>query len=118
MIGNFAVTFMGPSAMSKLGTATLEPNGIRGQAVLPGATRTDIWARSGKDVDAFPPEIVVDVEDLVDAALVGFDAGETVTIPPLANEGLWLAMTQARLAIQPPMSRREVAERYRVPARL
>ena len=96
--------------------AKLEPQGVRVQAVLPGATRTEIWARSGKDVDAFPPEVVMDVDDLVDAALVGFDAGETVTIPPLADEGLWQTMTKARLAIQPHMSRREVAARYRVPA--
>jgi short-subunit dehydrogenase len=96
--------------------ASLEPKGVRVQAVLPGATRTEIWARSGKDIDAFPPEFVMDVDDLVDAALAGFDAGETVTIPPLADEGLWLAMTQARRALQPHMSRREVAPRYRVPA--
>lgn len=97
--------------------AKLEPKGIRVQAVLPGATRTEIWARSGKDVDAFPPEVVMDVDDLVDAALVGFDKGEMVTIPPLADEGLWRTMTDARRAIQPHMSRREVASRYRVPAR-
>jgi short-subunit dehydrogenase len=96
--------------------AVLEPKGVRIQAVLPGATRTEIWARSGKDVDAFPPEFVMDVDDLVDGALVGFDAGETVTIPPLADEGLWSAMTHARKAIQPNMSRREVAPRYRFPA--
>ncbi len=96
--------------------AVLEPKGVRIQAVLPGATRTEIWARSGKDIDAFPPEIVMDVGDLVDAALVGFDIGETVTIPPLADEGLWRSMTQARTAIQPQMSRREVAPRYRHPA--
>ena len=96
--------------------AVLEPKAVRVQAVLPGATRTEIWARSGKDVDAFPPEFVMNVDDLVDAALVGFDAGETVTIPPLADEGLWKAMTQARHAIQPNMSRRDVASRYRLPA--
>jgi short-subunit dehydrogenase len=98
--------------------AKLEPKGVRIQAVLPGATRTEIWARSGKDVDAFPPEVVMDVDDLVDAALVGFDAGETVTIPPLADEELWQTMTKARFAIQPHMSRREVAVRYRVPAQV
>jgi len=96
----------------------LEPEGVRIQAVLPGATRTEIWARSGKDIDAFPPEMVMEVDDLVDAALIGFDAGETVTMPPLADEQLWRTMTQARLAIQPHMSRREVAARYRVPAQV
>lgn len=90
--------------------------GVRVQAVLPGATRTEIWARSGKDVDAFPPEIVMDPADLVDAALVGFDRGETVTIPPLADEALWNAMQAARAAMAPALSRREPALRYRTPA--
>lgn len=87
--------------------------GVRIQAVLPGATRTEIWARSGKDIDAFPAEWVMDVDDLVDAALVGFDRGETVTIPPLADESLWQAMQDARLAMGSQLSRREIAPRYR-----
>uniref|UniRef100_UPI0035C9F72B SDR family NAD(P)-dependent oxidoreductase n=1 Tax=uncultured Sphingomonas sp. TaxID=158754 RepID=UPI0035C9F72B len=94
----------------------LEPKGVRVQAVLPGATRTEIWERSGKDIDAFPAEMVMEVDDLVDAALAGFDAGETVTIPPLADEGLWNTLNQARLAMGPHLSRRDVAARYRAPA--
>jgi short-subunit dehydrogenase len=90
--------------------------GIRVQAVLPGATRTEIWARSGKDVDAFPAEWVMDAGDLVDAALLGFDRGETVTIPPLADEGKWQVMQEARLGMASELSRRDVAPRYRVGA--
>ncbi|WP_404712329.1 SDR family NAD(P)-dependent oxidoreductase [Sphingomonas sp. MMS24-J13] len=90
-----------------------EPEGVRVQVVLPGATRTEIWERSGKDVDALPVDWVMEVDDLVDAALVGFDRGETVTIPPLADEGQWEALQAARLAMGPGLSRREVAERYR-----
>lgn len=93
--------------------AVLEPQGVRVQAVLPGATRTEIWERAGQDVDSFPAEIVMAVDDLVDAALVGFDAGETVTIPPLADDGQWLAFTAARLTMAPNLSRRDVAARYR-----
>ncbi len=98
--------------------AQLSDKGVHVQAVLPGATRTEIWARSGKDVDSLPPEIVMDVDDLVDAALLGLDRGETVTIPPLADEDQWIAFTAARLAMGPNLSRREVAPRYRalVPA--
>lgn len=90
--------------------------GIRVQAVLPGATRTEIWARSGKDIDSFPAEWVMDASDLVDAALLGFDRGETVTIPPLADEAKWHAMQEARLAMASELSRRDVAPRYRVSA--
>jgi short-subunit dehydrogenase len=91
----------------------LQDKGVYVQAVLPGATRTEIWERSGKDVDSFPPEMVMAVDDLVDASLVGFDRRETVTIPPLPDEGQWTALTAARQATGPNLSRRDVAERYR-----
>jgi short-subunit dehydrogenase len=48
--------------------AQLSDKGIYTQAVLPGATRTEIWERSGKDVDALPDDFVMEVGDLVDAA--------------------------------------------------
>ena len=86
---------------------SLREQGVVVQAVLPGATRTEIWERSGKDIDAFPAEMVMDAGDLVDAALLGLDRGEDVTIPPLADAGA------ARLAMGPGLSRRDVAERYR-----
>jgi len=93
----------------------VEKKGVRVQAVLPGATRTEIWERSGKDIDAFPAEMVMEAGDLVDAALLGFDRGETVTIPPLADEDQWTGFLQARLAMGPGLSRRDVAPRYREP---
>ncbi|UIJ46403.1 SDR family oxidoreductase [Sphingomonas cannabina] len=91
----------------------LKDQGVYVQAVLPGATRTEIWERSGKDVDSFPPDFVMDVHDLVDAALIGFDRREGVTIPPLADETDWTVMNDARLAMQSRLSRSEVAPRYR-----
>jgi uncharacterized protein len=91
----------------------VKDRGVRVQAVLPGATRTEIWQRSGKDPDSLLPGKVMDVEDLVDAALVGLDKGEVVTIPPLADEGLWIAYNEARLAMAPHLSDRQVADRYR-----
>ena len=89
--------------------------GVHVQAVLPGATRTEIWERSGKDVDALMPGMVMDVNNLVDAALAGLDKGEIVTIPPLADEALWTAYDNARHALFPHLSRAEIAARYRAP---
>jgi short-subunit dehydrogenase len=91
-------------------------SGIRIQAVLPGATRTEIWERSGKDVNAMPAEWVMEADDLVDAALVGFDRGETVTIPPLHDLADWTAMQAARQSLGTQLSRRKVAPRYRAQA--
>ncbi len=91
---------------------TLSEAGVRVQAVLPGATRTDIWSKSGKDVDAMMPGLVMETGDLVDAALTGLDRGEVVTIPPLADEALWVAYDSARRALAPNLSRAQVADRY------
>jgi short-subunit dehydrogenase len=51
------------------------------QAVLPAATRTEIWDHAGVDINTLRG--VMEVGELVDAALVGFDRRELVTIPPL-----------------------------------
>jgi hypothetical protein len=58
--------------------------------------------------------IVMSTEDLVDAALVGFDRGETVSIPSLHQEEAWIAFETARQAMAGQLSSREPATRYRV----
>ncbi|WGD32231.1 SDR family oxidoreductase [Ancylobacter sp. WKF20] len=93
--------------------AEFGPKGVYVQAVLPAATRTDIWAKAGADIDQIPN--VMEVDDLVTAALVGFDRREPVTIPPLADAGLWDALENAR-AIFPSGLGGAPAERYRAPA--
>jgi short-subunit dehydrogenase len=94
----------------------LKSAGVRVQAVLPGATRTELWERSGKDADAMMPGLVMTAGDLVDAALLGLDRGEVVTIPPLADETLYETYLAARLALAPHLSRQQVAPRYRAAA--
>ena len=91
--------------------AELGPKGVYVQAVLPAATRTEIWERAGKDVDKLPA--VMEVDELVDAALAGFDRRETVTIPPLPDERQWTAFDSARKAMIPNFSQAHAAERYR-----
>ncbi|ACI50778.1 short-chain dehydrogenase/reductase SDR [Gluconacetobacter diazotrophicus PA1 5] len=91
----------------------LGPKGVYVQALLPAVTRTEVWERSGVDIGMFPPQVVMDVYDLVDAALVGFDRREDVTIPPLADEVQWKAYDEARLALQPGFQNGTPALRYR-----
>lgn len=92
----------------------LGPRGVYVQAVLPAATRTEIWERSGRDVNQLSG--VMDVSELVDAALVGFDRRETVTIPSLPDVGQWTAFEAARQAMLPNFRNEHAAERYRQPA--
>jgi uncharacterized protein len=92
----------------------LAPQGVQVQAVLPGATATDFWATGGLPVEHLPSAIVMRAEDLVDAALVGFDRGEAVTIPSLHQVEEWDAYEAARQAMAAHLSTDRPAARYRV----
>jgi len=89
----------------------LAPKGVYVQAVLPAGTRTEIWGRAGIDVNALPE--LMEVGELVDAALVGFDRRELVTIPPLHDASRWTALDAARQALISDIRQAHVAERYR-----
>jgi short-subunit dehydrogenase len=89
----------------------LAPKGVYVQAVLPAATRTEIWERAGVDVDTLPE--VMEVDELVDAALVGFDRRELVPIPPLHVAGRWDALDDARRGLMSDIRQAHAAERYR-----
>jgi short-subunit dehydrogenase len=90
----------------------LAGTGVGIQVVLPGATATDFWRKSGKPVEQLPKQIVMSAEDMVDAALAGLDQGEFVTIPALADAGQWQTYEAARQAMAPNLSRAEPAARY------
>ena len=88
----------------------LGPKGVYVQAVLPAATATELWGRAGADEASLPP--MMDVGAMVDAALVGFDAREGVTIPPLHDGDLWQAFQGARQAMLPGFGEIHPAPRY------
>lgn len=90
----------------------LAPHCVRVQAVLPGATRTELWAKGGIDIDTLPQEVVMETGDMVDAALAGLDQGERVTIPALPDTADWTTFKTARAALLPNLSHRLPAERY------
>jgi short-subunit dehydrogenase len=92
----------------------LTPKGVYVQAVLPAATRTEIWERAGYDINALSE--IMDVGDLVDAALVGFDRREPVTIPPLHDGARWDALQAARQGLLAEIRQSAVAERYQTQA--
>lgn len=87
--------------------------GVQVQAVLPGITRTEIWERSGMDESALPPSMIMEVGEMVDAALAGFDQGELVTIPSLPEAADWQALVDARGKLGPNLSHSRAAARYK-----
>ncbi|GFE75065.1 SDR family oxidoreductase [Novosphingobium sp. TCA1] len=90
----------------------LGARGVRVQAVLPGITRTPIWTE--EQLAGLPAEMVMDVEDMVDAALSGLDLGETITIPALPDNADLDTYLKARGALRPNLSRNRPAPRYAV----
>lgn len=89
----------------------LSPHGVYVQAVLPAATRTEIWERAGIDINTLPE--VMEVGELVDAAMVGFDRHELVTIPPLHVAERWDTLDAARQGLLSDLRQAHAAQRYR-----
>jgi short-subunit dehydrogenase len=89
--------------------------GVQVQAVLPGATASEFWDRAGiGGHQNLPEQIVMSSEEMVDASLAGFDAGELVTIPSLPNVADWEKFNAARVALGPNLSKKHAAARYEV----
>jgi len=90
----------------------LAAKGIRIQAVLPGATATEFWDIGGLPISNLPPQMVMTVDDLVDAALAGLDLGEKVTIPSLQDKAEWDAFESKRRDMSGRLSATKPAARY------
>jgi hypothetical protein len=91
----------------------LADKGVRVQAVLPGATATDLWALAGLPYQNLPKEIVMSPDDMVDAALAGLDQGELVTIPSLPDADQWTRWEAGRRALAQQFGHSAPAARYR-----
>lgn len=90
--------------------------GVRFQAVLPGPTDTEMWARGQVPESVVPRSMIMNPEDLVAAALVGLDRGEVLTLPTVADESVWAAYEAARQGLRTSLAAGQPAPRYRQPA--
>src|SRR5215813_6280419 len=86
---------------------------IRVQVVLPGATATGFWDIAGTPLQQIRRELVMNADEMVDAALAGFDQGEFITIPSLPDIADWEAYEAARQKLIPNLSLSSSAARYR-----
>lgn len=90
----------------------LADKGVQVQAVLPGATATEFWQTGGLPLESLDKAIVMSADDMVDAALTGFDRRELVTIPSLHAVEKWEAYETARGAMSTLLSSNVPAPRY------
>ena len=86
--------------------------GIRIQTVVPCATATDFWELSATPLDGLPAEVVMNADDMVEAAIAGFELGEIITIPSLPDVADWETYEAARQNLIPKLSLSSPAGRY------
>jgi short-subunit dehydrogenase len=90
----------------------LADKGLRVQAVLPGPTVTEFWGIAGLDHSNLPGDWLMRAEDLVDAALAGFDQGEVVTIPSLQDGEEWARYDALRREMSQRLAHSKPGARY------
>ncbi|QXI29280.1 SDR family NAD(P)-dependent oxidoreductase [Pseudomonas vanderleydeniana] len=90
----------------------LSAQGIKVQAVLPGATATDFWQIGGLPVENLDPGIVMSAADLVDGALQDFDREVLVSIPSLHDLRPFEQYEASRQALFGQLSSNRLAPRY------
>jgi short-subunit dehydrogenase len=86
---------------------------VRLQLVLPASTATEIWDLGGIPLASLNQASVMSAEDLVDAALAGFDKGESITLPSVADASLWDKFDEARSTLFVGSQSGQPAPRYR-----
>lgn len=77
----------------------LAGTGVRVQVVLPAGVATEFYDQAGIPLSAFDPAAVMTTENMVDAALAGFDQGEAVTLPSVHDSSLWDTYDAARTVL-------------------
>jgi short-subunit dehydrogenase len=92
----------------------LANTGVKVQLVNPATTATEIWDNSGIPLSALNKDSVMSAENLVDAALAGFDKGEKVTWPSVADASLWDKYDEARSTLFAASQTGKPAPRYNV----
>jgi short-subunit dehydrogenase len=92
----------------------LAKTGVRVQVVLPASTATEIWNEKSLPLSALSPETVMTTENMVDAALAGFDKGEAITLPSVADASLWDKYDAARSTLFAATQTGKPAPRYQV----
>jgi short-subunit dehydrogenase len=82
------------------------------QLLIPGVVDTEFHAVAGATLANYPPQIVMQAEDLVSASLRALELGEPVCVPSLPELRDWEAYVEAERGLQQNVSRDRPAERY------
>lgn len=86
--------------------------GVRVQLLIPGVIDTPFHPTAGNDVANFPPERVMQPDDLVVASLRALEMEEAVCIPSLPDTKAWDNYVAAEAALAKDASKDRTASRY------
>lgn len=86
--------------------------GVQVQLLIPGVIATPFHAVAGNDLSNFPPERVMQADELVAASLRALDLGENVCIPSLPEREAWDVYVAAEAELWKDASRDRAAPRY------
>jgi short-subunit dehydrogenase len=86
--------------------------GVRVQLLVPGVIATDFHEVAGNDLANFPPERVMQADDLVVASLRALEMNEAVCIPSLPDMREWDNYVAAEALVAKDCSRDRPAARY------
>ena len=86
--------------------------GVRVQLLVPGVIATDFHEVAGNDLANFPPERVMQADDLVVASLRALEMDEQVCIPSLPEIRDWDNYVAAEALVAKNCSRNRPAARY------
>lgn len=103
---NFVVAFTRHMQVEAAGS------GVEVQLLIPGVVATEFHEVAGADLGRFPPNMVMQGEALVAAALRGLELGEPVCIPSLPDLVDWEAYVEAERKLMGNVSRQHPADRY------
>lgn len=93
--------------------AEAEGTGVRVQLLIPGVIATDFHEIAGNAIENFPPERVMQADDLVVASLRALEMHEPVCIPSLPEIRDWDNYVAAEALVARNCSRDRTAPRYR-----
>ncbi len=103
---NYVMAFTRHMQVEAVGT------GVRVQLLVPGVIATDFHEVAGNDLANFPPERVMQADDLVVASLRALEMDEPVCIPSLPEIRDWDNYVAAEALVAKNCSRARPAARY------
>lgn len=103
---NYVMAFTRHMHMEALGT------GVRIQLLVPGVVATEFHETAGGDLAKFPPDWVMQADDLVVASLRALELEEAVCMPSVPDIKTWQAYVDAEQTLAATVSRNRPASRY------